>query len=265
MRQADRRLLKPGSYLGTSFRRRGRFAMWTANGVPPAPLEHVHQEAHFMFILNGPYDSRATGEARPAGPILIFNPAGTVHADRLLSGRGTFFSLGIEASALSDEPFGLAQTPVHVPQPAAEMLMWEMARNCCSPDASRLQAECITHELVAFASRKVARDRGEPKWLARACELLEEHPGDLSINELGATVGAHPVYVARSFRRFRNCTPAEFRTRVRIKRALQLLNCSRPDLSEIAVACGFFDQSHFSRSFRQTVGVSPGAYRKLAG
>jgi AraC family transcriptional regulator len=34
-------------------------------------------------------------------------------------------------------------------------------------------------------------------------------------------------------------------------------------LSEIAIAVGFSDQSHYTRSFRETIGVTPGAYERL--
>jgi len=50
----------------------------------------------------------------------------------------------------------------------------------------------------------------------------------------------------------------------RIAKARKLLINTDLCLSEIALEVGFADQSHFARRFRQTLGVSPGQFRKLA-
>jgi AraC-like DNA-binding protein len=49
----------------------------------------------------------------------------------------------------------------------------------------------------------------------------------------------------------------------RIERARELLLLGRLDLAEIAIACGFVDQSHFTRVFARHEGCAPGRWRKL--
>jgi transcriptional regulator GlxA family with amidase domain len=48
----------------------------------------------------------------------------------------------------------------------------------------------------------------------------------------------------------------------RIERAQQLMLLSTQPLSQIAVACGFADQAHFCRAFREFAGLSPNAWRR---
>jgi methylphosphotriester-DNA--protein-cysteine methyltransferase len=48
-----------------------------------------------------------------------------------------------------------------------------------------------------------------------------------------------------------------------LARARELLTRTDLSLSEVAVAVGFADQSHFTRRFRQMVGVSPEQFRKV--
>jgi AraC-like DNA-binding protein len=43
-----------------------------------------------------------------------------------------------------------------------------------------------------------------------------------------------------------------------------MLRGSETSLADIALACGFADQSHFTRTFTRVFGISPGAWRKLA-
>jgi AraC-like DNA-binding protein len=47
--------------------------------------------------------------------------------------------------------------------------------------------------------------------------------------------------------------------------ALQRLRATRGSIAEVASACGYADQSAFTRAFRQTVGYSPSEYRASAG
>jgi AraC-like DNA-binding protein len=56
-------------------------------------------------------------------------------------------------------------------------------------------------------------------------------------------------------------TPHAYLTGRRIAAAKGLLDGNVP-LSEVALACGFYDQSHFTRSFKGCTGVTPGQYRR---
>jgi AraC-like DNA-binding protein len=53
-------------------------------------------------------------------------------------------------------------------------------------------------------------------------------------------------------------------TQMRVNRAKELLLHTEKSLSEVAIECGFFDQSHFSKSFRSHTNLSPGEFRRRA-
>jgi AraC-like DNA-binding protein len=80
-------------------------------------------------------------------------------------------------------------------------------------------------------------------------ELLEQLTG-LSRFEL-----------ARQFRRCLGTSPHRYATMRRLDRARRLI--ASASLAEVAAACGFADQSHMTRQFKQAYGVSPGAWRAL--
>nr|WP_313903862.1 helix-turn-helix domain-containing protein [Rhizobium leguminosarum] len=54
------------------------------------------------------------------------------------------------------------------------------------------------------------------------------------------------------------------RTRERVSRAQVLLRASNAPLAEVAIACGFADQSHFTRVFSTIVDATPGNWRRNA-
>jgi AraC family transcriptional regulator len=94
--------------------------------------------------------------------------------------------------------------------------------------------------------------------------LAAEFRAPPGLAALGHMAGVHPVHLARSFGSHYGCSPGEYVRALRIEEAKARLQDSKEPLAEIAVACGFSDQSHFSTAFRRAVGVSPGAYRKRA-
>ena len=58
--------------------------------------------------------------------------------------------------------------------------------------------------------------------------------------------------------------PHRYLLKQRIKTARALLLDSKQSLLDIALACGFADQSHFTRVFTAAIGVSPGALRRAS-
>jgi AraC family transcriptional regulator len=69
------------------------------------------------------------------------------------------------------------------------------------------------------------------------------------------------MHLAREFRRHFGCSVGEYGRKLRIDLVCVELVRTRAALSEIALACGFFDQSHFTRVFKRQTGFSPAAYR----
>jgi AraC family transcriptional regulator len=65
----------------------------------------------------------------------------------------------------------------------------------------------------------------------------------------------------RTFKASFGCTPGQYVRRMRIARAQNLMTISGDPLCQIAAECGFADQPHFNRCFRQVVGESPAIWR----
>jgi len=98
--------------------------------------------------------------------------------------------------------------------------------------------------------------------LLRALTVMErqvEHP--CSRRELAAAAGVTTRQLERLFRRELGRTPGAHYLLLRLERARQLARQTTLPLAEIAAACGFASLSHFSRSYRASFGMPPGAER----
>jgi AraC family transcriptional regulator len=131
--------------------------------------------------------------------------------------------------------------------------------------AAPLAIEGLLLELVASASRMHEQNGGpgRPRWLVDARDRIHvELAARPSLTALAASVGVHPVTLARAFRRTFGCTVGEYVRRLRIERAARQLADTDLSLAEIALAEGFSDQSHFSNLFRRHTGLSPFQFRR---
>ena len=85
---------------------------------------------------------------------------------------------------------------------------------------------------------------------------------EITIAQLACDCGLSASQFARAFRQSTGCPPHRWLLQRRIERAQDLLLTSDKTLAEIARVCGFSDQSHLTRAFGQTVGTSPGLWRR---
>ena len=122
------------------------------------------------------------------------------------------------------------------------------------------------HILTAYGGCLVAGVRaGLAPWqLRRVDEFIEAHlDGDPSIADLARECRLSESHFARAFRRTTGMTPHRWVMKRRIERAKELLLQSDLELTQIALACGFVDQSHLNRNFVRAEGHSPGKWRWL--
>ncbi|BEV17880.1 AraC family transcriptional regulator [Herbaspirillum sp. DW155] len=95
--------------------------------------------------------------------------------------------------------------------------------------------------------------------------LLQKADGNVSIPEIARECNMSASYFLRAFKASTGHTPHQWLMIQRVERAREYLRHTRLSLAEIAVACDFYDQSHFSRVFSQVVGSTPGAWRRPLG
>jgi len=120
-----------------------------------------------------------------------------------------------------------------------------------------LLANLTTLDIESHAHRGLS-----PSAKRRVLEYVDEHfDQQLTLESLANVARLSVHHFARAFRQSTGEPPHQYLLRRRIERATKMLKESELPLSEIALAVGFSDHSHFARHFRRLVGMSPGAAR----
>jgi AraC family transcriptional regulator len=99
--------------------------------------------------------------------------------------------------------------------------------------------------------------------MRRATELLEAHlDGDIALQQVAEACELSVSHFARAFKQTFHVPPYRWLIERRVNRARDLMANSRLPLADIAIRCGFADQSALNRSFRRIHGVTPGTWRR---
>ncbi len=155
---------------------------------------------------------------------------------------------GVSADALAEQVVDLGE----LWGPAASELV---ERAAAAPWRDRF--DLVEAALLARASRAAGID----PVLAGAHRLLLQRGGDLEIAELESLTGWSRRRLTRQFREHVGLTPKAMARLVRFHRATHLLGePGHRSLVSIALSCGYYDQAHFNREFRQLASCTPTAY-----
>ncbi len=230
---------------------------------------HSHEQSYFCFVLKGVYtESCRKTEKICTKSMLIYHPADETHSDHFRA-NSRCFNIQMDKlwmERLKQHSISLNES-VHFQSGVLPLLAMRLYDEFCKADTlSSLIVEGLALEIVGEVGRKRFENmnRVPPRWLVEARDLLHERFAEhLPLRQQARYVGVHPVHLAREFRRFYHCTTGEYVRRLRIEAACERLIHSDKPISEIALASGFFDQSHFTRTFKQFTTKTPHEYRAL--
>jgi AraC family transcriptional regulator len=129
--------------------------------------------------------------------------------------------------------------------------------------ASLFRAVAIVEETPASALGP--RQGALAAWQAKkTLALIDEHlaEGGTRIGDLAAHVSLSQSHFSRAFKKFFGRSPQQFILERRIERAKERLLTTDDKICDVALGCGFADQSHLCRTFHKLVGLPPTAWRR---
>lgn len=263
-------MLEKGKYLGkvaSSSQAEGIFA--SATSYYPgdgAGVLHWHENSHLSFVLRGGgVEKRKRSEFERLPGHIMFFYAGELHQYVNKSFPARNVNLEIESVFLREN--GLTEADVNTSvfiNPNSKFIMLKVYRELLTEDDfSSSSIKMLLLNLIC-ANQKTCTMKGQPAWVKAIKELLNDQWNErLSLRDLSNATGVHAVTISKFFPKYFSCTFGEYMRRLKVEKSLQLIKTSSESLTGIAHECGFADQSHFTRTFKQLTGFLPNQYVKL--
>lgn len=229
---------------------------------------HSHERANFCVLVDGCYtENIGRAKYRLDRFDVTFKPEGETHRDEYGEPGARCLILEIMPGWLEDLPSRapLVQAPLHLPNRQLLDLSIRIYREFhCQDQMAPLALQAVCIELLVHVTRAKRADAvpGGRAWLNRVRDILHDAFAEpLDLEQLAALAGVHRVHLAQAFRKVYGCTIGEYVRRLRVHHAAHELATTDASLVEVALRCGFYDQSHFTRTFKQYTGLTPGYYR----
>lgn len=114
-----------------------------------------------------------------------------------------------------------------------------------------------------FIKQKATKKK-TPGWVKELTQMIQDQvDSNLNLKEISRSLDINPSYLSREFsKHFDNLSFGEYIRKLRIEKAITLIQENKYSLTQIAYLTGFSDQSHFTRIFKQHTGKNPSVYKK---
>jgi len=232
---------------------------------------HSHEFAQLTFVLEGRVVEIHDGgrEITCLPGTLHYLPARLPHANSFEAGsRCLIVEVERETLARVERHTKSLERPGQIQSSGAKWLGERLHQEFLEADsASLVSVQGILLEMLAEAARHAGSGpvRNIPEWLRAAREYIEANAlRPLSLAEVARVAHVNRVHLARQFRACFSSSVGEFLRLKRVERACHLITTTNEPLAEVAIDCGFSDQSHFSSIFRRLMGQTPARFRELA-
>jgi AraC-like DNA-binding protein len=139
---------------------------------------------------------------------------------------------------------------------------------CMTRIEAAADPESLCYEVAEFVMRHFRRepasDWREGPLGGRIMNWMQRHyAGCATIAEAARAVGASRSSIGHRLPEETGKTFAQLRMEVRLAEAKRLLATTDLELSAVAAACGFADQSHMTRAMKRAINLTPGQFRSL--
>lgn len=223
---------------------------------------HAHERPYLCFSLAGHYTEVSHRSAAIAPGTVLYRTADYEHENAFADHTGWCLNLEIkDPEALVLE--GGVRLPEAEFQRGVSAGMAQLVTSLFHPvNSDLLDIQCYEALTSHLLDEHVL---GKQNWVHQVATRIQDDPGQqVSLQALGREFDLHPNYLVRKFKAITGLTLSAFLAKTRVEAALQSLLQTRESCTAIALASGFYDQSHFNRTFKQHVGVSPAQFRRIA-
>ncbi|AXT50698.1 AraC family transcriptional regulator [Aquimarina sp. BL5] len=229
------------------------------------PEWHYHENLHICFVFEGgkAETRHQTSYSKKEGSIFFYH---SEEKHRWISPLPVSKSANIEIEQGFLQKYNLTEAAIKnaiLSNINAKALILKIQNELLvKGNHNHINLQTLLLELVSHQKQKTYTE--QPRWVILLNQLLNDSWNEsISLQEIAIQVGAHPVTISKNFRKYFHCNLGEYRRKLKIEKSIDLIKNTQLSLSEIAFHCGFTDQSHFIRNFKELTGFLPKDYRKF--
>lgn len=222
---------------------------------------HTDRHSRISLLLRGGYrEEGATGAVRMGPGDVLLKSARAYHED-VFGDEGAAL---VALEFLQDDPFDHHADPDLWRKRDDAFALRHTVTMLEAALAGDSAAVATAGDDLMAASDADSSERCAPGWLEKLKNDLEERTlAVVNVAEHARDAGAHPAHASRLFRRCYGASITDFAQTQSVRRAMRGLARLTDSLSDVALAAGFYDQSHMTRVFRRMTGRTPGAHRAM--
>jgi AraC-like DNA-binding protein len=228
---------------------------------------HFHENPYFMYLLQGDlFDINKNKKTIcPSGSFLLHNwQEPHFNAKESTNARG--FHIEFERSWFEDKKLdiNLWEGSQLIENPKLHHLIAKLYYEFkCQDEFSDASIELLLYQLCEnIQPNNKNRFVKKPSWINPLKDILHQNTSNLSLKFLSEELNVHPVHLSRTIPKYLNATLGDYLRQQKIKKAVNLMMNTHKSFLDITYDCGFSDQSHFIRTFKNYIGMTPKAYRK---
>jgi AraC family transcriptional regulator len=225
---------------------------------------HYHENPHICFLFQGGDIETRNNHCyqRKTGDIYFYY-AGEKHAS--IARKGISKHTNIEFGENFIKKFNLSETNIEKSVKdnldAGFLILKIQQEMLIDDNCSHLAIQTLLLNLIDSSK---PNNENAPHWVKRLDDLLNDRWNEqITLEELAAATEKYPTTISKHFPKYFSCTLGEYVRKIRINKSIPLIKNSQMSLTEIAFHCGFADQSHFTRNFKEMTGFLPKEFRKI--
>ena len=228
------------------------------------PEFHYHENPHLSLVLQGGnIENRKSGSIERKAGALIFYRSGELHQTLPATTVSKNINLEIENSFLikydiSEKNFDC----ISLGRPQNVLSFVKIYNEIYLNDSlSDTSIQMLTISIINSKKKEAAK---KPEWAIKLHEVLHDQwDQSHSLDYLSKITNVHPVTISKYFINYFGCTIGEYMRKLKISQSLPLIRSGKYSLTDVAMTCGFADQSHFTRNFKAYTGFLPKEFKKL--
>lgn len=262
--------LKPGNFFGQNHH------LVSHNHITVTETEfeyqvidwHSHENPYFSFTLVGTCREstrRVTFDCTPNSA--LFHNAQESHSNLKSGEVARGFQVEMDPRWCEKYDVRLTELPssAMISHPSVKLHLYNIYLESRRSEAtSPLTIEALLMDsLELMRGTESKRPFSPPIWVNKIDEILHDDlDRTYTLFDLAGELGVHWAHLSREFPRYFRCNFSQYVRKLKVERSLGLLRDRSLPLADIAFRCGFSDQSHFNRCFKQYTRLTPQAFRR---